>query len=181
MPLLVLALAGSAVAADSPSIRSVYTDISVFDWEHGCEVVRKTKVEGKYLKSAVWRCRGYGSAPLFVRYEDDPTGGRGYDIDAGFVDVRPVSTDKSEDQPTTVEWRISQRRPFAVIYRRTILLDQFGKPNPSALIVKTVGKPGKPGCPIANVNALKPNANLAARKAADAVLAGKARCISLRD
>ena len=76
-----------------------------------------------------------------------------------------------------VEWRLKNKRPFAIIYRLTILLEYTGKPGASKLMVETIGTASKPGCRIAEIDGDKPNANIEARAAAEALLKGTAKCL----
>lgn len=107
-----------------------------------------------------------------------------YDISAGvnddgesFCSAPACAFDFPGD---TVEWRLSGGKPFAIIYR--LIFDPEYWPESklkksSKLMVETVGTNA---CRIAEIPGDTPNANAAARKAADLVLAGRTRCIDLR-
>jgi len=71
----------------------------------------------------------------------------------------------------TVEWRMTDRKPFAIIQRWHIAdgtdLDKQGRPNTKAMLAVTRLPPG-PVCHVAYIDAAaNPNANELARKAAD--------------
>jgi hypothetical protein len=71
----------------------------------------------------------------------------------------------------TVEWRMADRKPFAIIQRWHIAdgtdLDEQGRPNTKAMLAVTRLPPG-PVCHVAYIDAAaNPNANDLARKAAD--------------
>ena len=71
----------------------------------------------------------------------------------------------------TVEWRMADGKPFAIIQRWHIAdvtdPDKQGRPNTKAMLVVTRLPPG-PVCHVAYVDAVaNPNANELARKAAD--------------
>lgn len=77
---------------------------------------------------------------------------------------------------TTVEWRASGAKPFAIVQRWHIAdgtdLDKQGRPNTKAMLVVTRLPPG-PVCHVAYVDAVaNPNANELARKAADEAARG---------
>src|SRR4029077_9393160 len=76
----------------------------------------------------------------------------------------------------TVEWRMADGKPFAIIQRWHIAdngdPDKQGRPNTKALLVVTRLPPGAV-CHVAYVDAIaNPNANELARKAADEVARG---------
>ncbi|MGY4287476.1 hypothetical protein ACVWXO_006696 [Bradyrhizobium sp. LM2.7] len=77
---------------------------------------------------------------------------------------------------TTVEWRASGAKPFAIIQRWHIAdgtdLDKQGRPNTKAMLLVTRLPPG-PVCHVAYVDAVaNPNANELARTAADEAARG---------
>ena len=157
----------NAAAAKQPRITSAYTKL---------ELARCTIIESgqKLYPPEDWeqrRCDGYAGIPIFWDYDDVRD-----DIDAGVPNYGSAISGPPHGLGETVEWRLADGKALAMIYRVDSL--RGGKVTWSRLIVETVGEPGKPGCPIAKFDALKPNANVAARRAADAVLIGKARCIT---
>jgi hypothetical protein len=158
----------SIAAAKQPRITSAYTKL---DWER-CKIVRTG--QGKH-PSEDWkfrRCDGYAGIPIFWTYDD----GRD-DIDAGVENDAGFISGPMHSLGQTPEWRLADGKAFAIIYRVESHPAGVDHKTWSRLIVATVGEPGKAGCPIAKFDGLKPYANLAARRAADALLKGKARCI----
>jgi hypothetical protein len=120
-------------------------------------------------RSAACCCSSYAGIPIFWDYGDVRD-----DIDVGTPNDAGIISGPPHGLGKTLEWRLVDGRPFAIIYR---VDSQSTGITWARLIVETIGGPGKPGCPIAKFDALKPNANVAARRAADVVLTGKAHCI----
>jgi len=158
----------AAAAAKKPRITSAYTKLN---WDK-CKTVRSGDQEG--LDWELRRCTGYAHNPIFWAYDDERD-----DLDAGVENQAGFLEGPMHHLGNVVEWRLADGRPFAIIYRAETSPYNGEWPNGrwSRLIVETVGRPGKPGCPIAKFDALKRNANVAARKAADAVLSGNTHCI----
>jgi len=117
---------------------SVYTSLDL----NRCTIVEEIPEEEGFTR---WRCPGHAAIPLFVSSGD----GR-FDID------RPAPR---------LEWRMRGGVPIAIIYR--LLLEPFESAPGSVLIVKTIGRAGRPGCRIATVDGTLPDANARARAAAD--------------
>ena len=167
LALLLTPLMSASAAAKQPYITSAYTK---FDERRCKEIEAEHDIEGGELWS-VSRCPGYHGIPLFLSYDDERD-----DLDAGVRNQASAFEGPMHHVNQTVEWRLSDGKPFAIIFR-------IAASPPHArwarLIVETIGRPGKPGCPVAKFDALKLNANVAARRAADAVLNGKAHCIDL--
>lgn len=142
------------------AITSRYTPIDL----DKCTVL-SGMVEGE---SVEWRCPGLGDIPLFVLAGD----GR-YDVDAGTRNDAFESASPFNDPPETVEWRVRDGAPFALIYRIRSATPEA--PGQSWLMVETIGAAGKPGCRIATVSGETPDANVRAREIAD-IKAGSFRC-----
>ncbi|MBV6623211.1 MAG: hypothetical protein KI793_09800 [Rivularia sp. (in: Bacteria)] len=110
------------------------------------------------------RCKGYQDIPLYVT----KWGGR-FDVDAGV----PNSSWTTARRPynsigDTVEWRIHDGKPVAIILRYNFTTDGFYPTRSSELAVTSVGREGSPGCLIEWVKAdAQPNQNTAARQIAD--------------
>ncbi len=166
--LIAAILLSAPAAAKQPRITSAYTKL---DWEK-CSVIHS----GQQLEHPEnWesrRCAGYAGIPIFWGHDD----GRD-DIDVGIQNDAGFISGPMHGLSETIEWRLANGRPFAIIYRVESRPADLDRVTWSRLIVETIGEPGKPGCPIAKFDALKPNANIAARRAADAVLTGKVHCI----
>ena len=142
-----------AALAAQPAASSVYTPL-VLD---RCTIVEERPEEEGFTR---WRCPGRGAIPLFV------SSGEGrFDIDAG-IDSGQFEFFHTLNRPAPrLEWRMRGRVPVAIIYR--LLLEPFESAPASVLIVKTIGRAGRPGCLIAAVNGTLPDANARARAAAD--------------
>jgi hypothetical protein len=160
--MLLALMAGLAGAQDPPRIDSAYSKLDL----DRCERLD----DGSELASASWRCAGHGGVPLFVQNGDDR-----YDLDAG-SEGRDGHWGESFDVPgETVEWRIADGKPFAIIYRLRSARSEA--PSSSRLVVETIGG-ARPGCRIFVVDGAAPRANEQAREAADRALGGAAACLS---
>lgn len=162
--LLILAALASAAsaAAPKPAITSTYTSL---DLDRCARIDR-----GEEPQSASWRCRGYGGVPLFVQNGDDR-----YDVDAGAEDRDELWADGFDYPGKTVEWRLAQGKPFAIIYR--LVPSDLASGGTSFLIVEIVGSPARPGCRVAKIAGSTPNANAAARQRADRILLARPACL----
>jgi hypothetical protein len=117
-----------------------------------------------------WQCGGYGELALFVQNGDDR-----YDIDAGMADEDARWAATFDYPGETVEWRLRDGKPFAIIYRlRNANPD---RPASSRLIVESVAEEARPGCRIAEIDSSNPDANVLAREAADSLLEDPAACL----
>ncbi|MFP5330375.1 MAG: hypothetical protein ACLGHC_09625 [Alphaproteobacteria bacterium] len=125
---------------------------------------------GEDPSSATWRCAGYANLALFVRNADDR-----YDLDAGIESEEARFADTFDYPGETVEWRLFNGTPFAMIYR--LKNANPDKPPSSILVVESVGRGTKPGCRVAEIPGSRRNANEEARKIADQLLATPARCL----
>ncbi|MCY7281578.1 MAG: hypothetical protein LH610_11930 [Sphingomonas bacterium] len=155
-------VASAAGPAKEPAITSAYTNLDL----DRCKQLEHSD-EGEW---SVWRCPGYAGVPLFVESGD----GR-FDVDAGTLDKDEHWSAPFYDIPARVEWRVKAGKPFALIYRLTIATPEV--PRTSRLLVETIGRGSKPGCRVADIPGATPAANTAARRAADQVAQGTARCL----
>src|SRR3982750_3672902 len=97
-------VAAAAAAAPAPTVTSAYTKL---------DLDRCTRLDhGETPESTEWRCAGYGGVPLFVQNGDER-----YDVDAGAADDDAIWSATFDYPGRTVEWRLRQGRPFAIIYR----------------------------------------------------------------
>lgn len=127
-----------------------------------CTVTDSNVDEGGWAER---RCPGHGGLPLFV----DDGDGR-FDIDAGMRNSGFDTLGAFNNPPETVEWRMRDGVPFAIIYRlHDVSMETSGR---SVLFVETVGRPGEPGCVIGRVAGNLADANLRAREMADQGAAG---------
>ena len=142
---------GTSPPADDPArspLSSAYTELDL----NTCKEIRR-EPEGE---SATWRCPGYDGVPLFVHVGD----GR-YDLDAGVDNKTWESIGAFNDVPGTVEWRLVNGRPSAIIYRLRDVSGMAG--NRSVLMVEEVGTKDRPGCLFARIAGDTPDANRVAR------------------
>lgn len=122
-----------------------------------CQVLREEREEGSF---ADYRCSGLPDVPLLVQEGD----GR-FDLDAGIDDDGFQTIGAFNDIGGTIEWRMRDGAPFAVIFR---FLDRaMMDPGRTVLAVETVGRAGAPGCRVAQVAGDTPGANARARAFAD--------------
>lgn len=161
LSLAALLLAAPACAQPG-AITSAYTKLDL----DACEAADEDDEPGW----TEWQCQGHGGLDLFVQRGDDR-----YDLDAGLRDEDGRWGATFDYPGETVEWRLRDGKPFALIYRlRNANPD---RPASSILAVETVGADGRPGCRIAEIDGAKPNANQLARDAADAALATSPTCL----
>jgi len=147
----------AALAAAAPASVSVYTELDL----DACRVIEQVE-EGESVR---WRCPGHAGIPLFVGAGD----GR-FDVDAGADNEVWESIGEFNRPGPRVEWRLRGRVPVAIIFR-LISVDPE-RPRRSVLMVKTIGRAGRPGCLIATIDGALPNANALARAQADRRAAG---------
>lgn len=146
----------------APQFASTYTDFDLAK----CEVLSEEREEGS---SAEYRCPGFGDLPLWVQEGD----GR-FDLDAGGDDGGFQTIGAFNDIGETVEWRLKDGQPFAMIFR---FLDVTEEANGRAVIaVETVTGPGQPACRVAQIAGDTPDANQKARELADAAAVEGYRC-----
>src|SRR6476619_1504054 len=152
--------------ADAQTIGSVY--ISIAPWD--CRTIGKpSQLDG----SATRVCPGKAGLVVLIA-EDDlrevVSVGRNRQVAA----KEPAAErwfGPFNSTERTVEWRMADGKPFAIIQRWHIAdgtdLDKRGRPNTKAMLAVTRLPPG-PVCHVAYVDAVaNPNANELARKAAD--------------
>ena len=146
-------LDGARSEATRGGYRSAYT---VFSTDN-CDVTRRETEEGE---GVWWRCPGREGVPLFVTVGD----GR-YDVDAGVENEQFQTVGAFNDLGDTVEWRLHEEKPVAVIFRYLDVTEEAG--GRTVLAVEKVGRPGAPGCRVAQISGDTPNANREARRIAD--------------
>ena len=152
--------AGPTPPSGSAGVESAYTEIT------GCETIREADVEAG---TTTQRCPGYGGVPLYVSEGD-----LRYDVDAGVQNDRWTTPGGFNGLGKTVEWRIRDGRPFAVIVRYEVEgPGGTAAERRSDLAVIKVGREGAPGCLVSYVGAdARPSQNEAARALADREAAG---------
>ena len=140
----------------SKRIKSVYTSLDI----EKCKVLETYKESG----GRAFRCKGYQDIPLYVT----KWGGR-FDVDAGVPNSEWTTARRPYNSiGDTVEWRIHNSKPVAMILRYNFMTDGMYPTRTSELAVTSVGREGSPGWLIEWVKAdAQPNQNTAARQIAD--------------
>ena len=165
--LIALALVGSHVLAAPPANAQAMRPTSAYT---SLDLDRCARLDrGDEPGSARLRCKGFAGISLFVQNGDDR-----HDIDAGREDQDELWSAGFDEPGRTIEWRLSRGRPFALIYR--LNASAQNGPRSSRLMVETIGG-SSPGCRIASIDVRAARANEQARRAADRVLNGTARCL----
>lgn len=149
---------GDAQAAESDEFSSHYTPLDLA----ACEVTDSESEEGQWAERT---CPGYRGVPLLV----DDGDGR-FDIDAGVRNEAFQSLGAFNDPPDTIEWRLKDGVPFAIIYRLTDATPEGA--GRTALMVERIGTAQRPGCTIAQVAGSAREASVRARQFADRTAAG---------
>ena len=136
------------------AVQSRYTQIA------DCETVESSEESGGFVE----RCSGYRGTPLYVSRSD-----LRHDVDAGVRNDRWETPGGFNDLGETVEWRIRDGRPFAVIVRYEVEgPGGAAAERRSDLAVVKVGREGALGCLVGYVQAdASPDQNTAARRLAD--------------
>ncbi|AFY54628.1 hypothetical protein Riv7116_2096 [Rivularia sp. PCC 7116] len=147
---------GDTTAKTLKSIESVYTSLELKD----CEVVETYEERGGRLL----RCNGYQDISLYVKDQ-----GARFDVNAGVPSSKWTTKGLAYNSiGKTVEWRIHDGKPVAIILRYNFMTDGMNPTGWSDLAVTSVGRKGSPGCLIEWVKAdAKPSQNKAARQIAD--------------
>ena len=141
--------------------RSAYTNLDL----GACETLREYEESG----GVELRCPGYQGVPLFVSRGD-----LRYDVDAGVPNDAWETPTPFNSLGETVEWRLRDGEPSAVIVRYQIA-GPSGRDERSRLAVIAVGREGAPGCLVGYVGAdAEPSQNAAARALADRQAGGSA-------
>lgn len=149
---------------EKPKLTGITSDYTKYDLD-ACDILSSESVEGESVEAL---CKGYGGVPLYVNVGD----GR-FDIDVG-VTGRFDTISPFNELNDTIEWRLKDGKPFAVIARLKDVSMETG--GASALMVETVGEAGKPGCRVAHVWNSRAKQNETAREIADETLADDFTC-----
>lgn len=138
------------------SIKSVYTFLDL----ENCEVLKTYEESG----GQALRCKGYQDIPLYVTEGDAR-----FDVDAGVPNSEWTTSGRPFNSiGDTVEWRIHDGKPVAIILRYNFETGTTPQKRSSELAVTSVGREDSPGCLIEWVKAdAQPNQNTAARQIAD--------------
>lgn len=139
--------------AETGGFSSAYTTLDL----DACTVTASESEEGQWAERS---CPGYKGIRLFV----DDGDGR-FDIDAGRRNQGFESLLAFNNPPTTIEWRLKDGKPFAVIYRISDATEEAR--GRTALFVERIGTDDRLGCTVAQVAGDEPNPNRKARELAD--------------
>jgi len=159
---LALMVTSMAANAQPGGVTSAYTELDLD--------ICSTTDSGEEPGWMEWECAGYAGIPLYVQSGDDR-----YDLDAGVRDEDGRWSETFDYPGDRVEWRLSGGRPFAIIYRLRNANPE--RPPSSKLVVETIGSAGTPGCRVAEIDGATSDANVLARRAADAVLDKPGSCL----
>ena len=107
-----------------------------------------------------WRCPGHNGIALYAALDDDR-----YDLDAGTDNGQWEALGGFNRLGPRVEWRLRSGRPIAIIYR--YIQTGADQPPGTRLAVKSIGRPGRPGCLVSMIDGAVPGANAVARQRAD--------------
>ncbi len=140
-------------AASGDGYSSAYTRLDL----ESCRVIAQNRDEGGWV---ALRCAGYGGIPLFVTEGD-----LRFDVDAGVANDQFATLATFNTLGDTVEWRMRDGKPFAVIFRYND--DALETPERSVLAIEKIGTSGAPGCRVAQIAGDTPRANRRARQIAD--------------
>jgi len=145
--------AGEPAPSDD-GFASAYTPLDLDD----CDVLDRSIDEGNWVEL---RCAGYRGIPLFVSEGD-----LRFDVDAGVANENFQTVMAFNTLGDRVEWRLREGEPFATIIRYR----DVGTPGTTRTIlaVDRIGRPGAPGCRVAQIAGDTPGANRRARQIADA-------------
>lgn len=144
-------------AADVDPYSSDYTDFSLGD----CRVTARAE-EGVGVD---YICPGRGDIALFAHDGD----GR-MDLNAGVRNDRFQSLGAFNSIGDSVEWRMKDGVPFAIIFRYRDDSEQGG--GRTVLAVERIGTANQPGCRVAQLAGSTHDANARARAIADSEASG---------
>ena len=144
---------GDEAGPELTGFASTYSELDL-------EACEQTSLETEEGTSASWTCNGFGDIPLFV----DEGDGR-FDLDAGVHDSTFETIGAFNAINTTIEWRLKDGDPFAVIFRyNDVSMESKGR---TVLAVEKIGRTDSPGCRVAQIAGETPDANQVARDLAD--------------
>jgi len=128
-----------------------------------CTVTSRA-TEGEYVE---YSCSGRGDAGLFAALGD----GR-MDLDAGVRNERFEGLSAFNDIGAQIEWRLHGGVPVAIIFRYRDATPEGRAAGRSVLAVEKVGRPGAPGCRVAQLAGSTAQVNQRAREIADRTAPG---------
>lgn len=172
--LLTPLLSTTTQAAD---ITSAYSKI---DWDKDCKRI-DTPPEGEPDLGGRFQCAGYQDFPIWIS-----TGDLRESIQFGHQNDQMIhsaweSFGAFNQINTTIEWRLTNGKPFAAIYRHFIDSPDGNEANRGQfLIIKSVARveTGNIGCIYGMVNGREAKANETARLVADTMQNPLSKCVS---
>ena len=140
------------------------SSMTKFDLAH-CKIIEPAD---QYVYAGTWACKGYGGVDIIQSSIDDRSyaayGQDGIKHCAFRKTFGPFNTALSP-----VEWRIKNKKPFAAIERWSVANGENG--SSITWLVVTALRKGE-SCPVHYVSGSYPDANKAARRAADTLAPG---------
>ncbi len=152
------------------AIAGITSEYTSFDLEK-CQTIDKPSVpEEPWI---VLGCKGYRNDPAYdiVFHEDDLRGSFSVGKNPREHCASSFSFSGFNSPGKTIEWRLSDGKPFATILRWTVSMEVDGKPREQQWLAVTKLEADN-SCPAAYVEAALPMANEKAREAADRLLTG---------
>lgn len=154
---LIIAALGIANAAHA-DVTSAYTGIDL-------KKCRQTEKADNEAFAGAWRCKGYGGYDVFVSSGDDRDSvAFGKTADKNCAGAKTFNGFNAAGGK--VEWRVKNGKPIAAILRWTVSIDPEDSTKTATWLVVSKLEKGA-ACQMHYVNGAFPNANDAARKAAD--------------
>ena len=156
--LIVAAIAGLATQAFASEVKSVYTKIDL-------KKCKQTQKPDQQVFEGAWACKGIAGYDVFVAAGDSREM-----VSFGKTEANNCSGQKTFNgfnaSGGIVEWRVKAGKPFAAILRWTVSIDPEDSTKQATwLVVNKLNKGAS--CHMHYVAGSFPNANDAARKAAD--------------
>lgn len=149
----------SSQSLDGVDNRNGFTSDYTTFVKEDCTVLTQRREEGL---SATYRCVGFKNIPVLVQESD-----LRMDLDAGAENERFETTGPYNSIMDTIEWRMQDGPPFAVIFRYKVH-SEVG-PQRTTLAVEKIGTAAVPGCRVGHVSGSATGANAQARQLADGV------------
>ncbi len=155
--MIVAGIASLATPVLAGDVKSVFTEIDL-------KKCKQTEKADNEVFAGAWHCKGYGGYDVFIRSGDDRDS-----VAFGKSDDKNCSGMKSFNHfnaaGSKIEWRVKDAKPIAAILRWTVSLEPDSTKQGTWLVVNKLDNGS--ACQMHYVNGSFPNANDAARKAAD--------------
>ena len=152
------------------AIAGITSEYTSFDLDKCQTIDKPTQPEEPWI---VLGCKGYRNDPAYdiVFHEDDLRGSFSVGKNPREHCASSFSFSGFNSPGKTIEWRLSDGKPFATILRWTVSMEVDGKPREQQWLAVTKLEADN-SCPAAYVEAALPMANEKAREAADRLLTG---------